>query len=155
MAADGHAFNLRLSLVYWSVMVLFGMPLPSEELRNCKGGLRQCKLPRTLRLLVAGVEGRDAEGRVVERQALKALINRDTAMLFMKGAPDAPRCGGSRGCVIVGLLNEVEGVKYGYYDILGDEQVRKRRPVGVGELLGGLDIAEEMHAHGELKSELM
>lgn len=41
MAADGHAFNLRLSLVYWSVMVLFGMPLPSEELRNCKGGLRQ------------------------------------------------------------------------------------------------------------------
>lgn len=75
---------------------------------------------------MAGVEGRDAEGRVVERQALKALINRDTAMLFMKGAPEAPRCGGSRGCVIVGLLNEVEGVKYGYYDILGDEQVRKR-----------------------------
>jgi len=95
---------------------------------------------------------------------LKALINRDKVMLFMKGTPEAPRCGFSR--TIVGLLNEVEGVKFGYYDILGDEQVRSGLKTysdwptfpqlyAKGELLGGLDIVKEMHANGELATELI
>ena len=95
---------------------------------------------------------------------LKALINRDPVMVFIKGTPEAPRCGFSR--TIVGLLNELEGVTYGYYDILGDEQVRAGLKTysdwptfpqlyAKGELLGGLDIVKEMHASGELVSELI
>ena len=95
---------------------------------------------------------------------LKALINRDPVMVFIKGTPEAPRCGFSR--TIVGLLNELEGVTYGYYDILGDEQVRAGLKTysdwptfpqlyAKGELLGGLDIVKEMHASGELVSELV
>jgi glutaredoxin-related protein len=41
-------------------------------------------------------------------------------MLFMKGSPDEPRCGFSR--TIVGILRD-NGVAFGYYDILGDEEV--------------------------------
>ena len=52
---------------------------------------------------------------------LKALMEQDTVMLFMKGTPDAPRCGFSR--KIVGLLKDQE-VKYSSFDILSDESVR-------------------------------
>lgn len=41
MAADGQGFNLWLSIFYWLTMILFGMPLASEKLPNCKGGVRQ------------------------------------------------------------------------------------------------------------------
>jgi len=52
---------------------------------------------------------------------LKALMEQDKVMLFMKGAPDAPRCGFSRR--IVGLLRD-QNVKYSSFDILSDESVR-------------------------------
>ena len=62
------------------------------------------------------------------------------------------------------LLRE-EGVKYGYYDILGDEEVRQGlkkysdwptypQVYVDGELLGGLDIIKELKASGELRGEL-
>lgn len=43
-------------------------------------------------------------------------------MLFMKGTPDAPKCGFSR--TAVGLLKD-EGVEYGTFDILEDDKVRQ------------------------------
>lgn len=43
-------------------------------------------------------------------------------MLFMKGNPDAPRCGFSQ--KTVGLLRE-EKVEFGWFDILEDEAVRQ------------------------------
>ena len=43
-------------------------------------------------------------------------------MLFMKGSPEAPRCGFSR--KVVEALNST-GVGYGTFDILGDEFVRQ------------------------------
>jgi len=42
-------------------------------------------------------------------------------MLFMKGTPDAPRCGFSR--KIMNLLKD-QDVKYSSFDILSDESVR-------------------------------
>ena len=48
-------------------------------------------------------------------------MTQDHVMLFMKGSPDAPRCGFSR--QIVGLLRE-QGVEFGHFDILTDERVR-------------------------------
>lgn len=43
-------------------------------------------------------------------------------MLFMKGNPDSPQCGFSR--TAVGLLRE-EGVEFGTFDILADDEVRQ------------------------------
>jgi len=53
---------------------------------------------------------------------LKKLMEQDRVMLFMKGTPEAPRCGFSR--KIVGLLKD-QGVKFSSFDILSDESVRE------------------------------
>lgn len=53
---------------------------------------------------------------------LKGLINSSPLMLFMKGTPDSPQCGFSR--TAVGLLRD-EGVDFGTFDILEDDEVRQ------------------------------
>lgn len=93
---------------------------------------------------------------------LRALVNRAPVMLFMKGTPDAPQCGFSNR--IVALLRTT-GVPFETFDILSDENVRQGLKVysnwptfpqlyAAGELLGGLDIAIEMNASGELRDVL-
>lgn len=49
-------------------------------------------------------------------------MNKDPVVLFMKGTPDAPRCGFSR--KIVALLREKQ-IAFGHFDILSDEDVRQ------------------------------
>jgi Grx4 family monothiol glutaredoxin len=72
-------------------------------------------------------------------------------MLFMKGTPSAPQCGFSR--QTVSLLRE-KGVKYGFFNILADDEVRQGLKAFSdwptfpqlyveGELVGGLDIVKE------------
>jgi Grx4 family monothiol glutaredoxin len=81
---------------------------------------------------------------------LKALINRSPVMVFMKGSPDAPRCGFSR--TLVSILNELN-IKYDTFDILSDENVRQELKTysnwptypqiyANGNLIGGLDIVK-------------
>ena len=53
---------------------------------------------------------------------LKKLTAQSPVMLFMKGSPDAPRCGFSR--QIVEIL-QAEKVAFGHFDILTDEEVRQ------------------------------
>ncbi|CAN0510965.1 unnamed protein product, partial [Ectocarpus sp. 8 AP-2014] len=53
---------------------------------------------------------------------LKRLMTSSPIMLFMKGNPDSPQCGFSR--TAVGLLRE-EGVEFGTFDILADDEVRQ------------------------------
>ncbi|KAJ2463274.1 glutaredoxin, partial [Coemansia sp. RSA 2322] len=89
---------------------------------------------------------------------LKGLIERAPVMVFIKGTAAQPRCGFSK--KIVGMLNE-HSIKYGYFDILTDEQVRQglkeysdwptypQLYIG-GELVGGVDIVAEMIESGEL-----
>ena len=62
----------------------------------------------------------DAEKQKLNAR-LKALMEQDKVMLFMKGTPDAPRCGFSR--KIMNLLKD-QDVKYSSFDILSDESVR-------------------------------
>lgn len=89
---------------------------------------------------------------------LDKLVRSDTVMLFMKGAPTAPRCGFSRQAVE--LLNEHK-VPFGSFDILSDEEVRQGLKKHSnwptypqlyvnGELQGGLDILKEMAEEGNL-----
>ena len=50
------------------------------------------------------------------------LLCQQQVMLFMKGNPDAPRCGFSQ--KTVNLLRE-QDVDFGWFDILEDEAVRQ------------------------------
>jgi len=90
---------------------------------------------------------------------LASLINSHPVMVFMKGVPDAPKCGFSS--KIVGILNQ-EGIKFGSFDILSDEEVRQGlktysnwptypQVYAKGKLVGGLDILKELQEQGELK----
>ncbi|KAL1955887.1 hypothetical protein VTO42DRAFT_7960 [Malbranchea cinnamomea] len=82
---------------------------------------------------------------------LAELVKAAPVMLFMKGTPSAPQCGFSR--QMVSILRE-HGVKYGFFNILADEDVRQGLKEFAdwptypqlwvkGELVGGLDIVKE------------
>ena len=70
-------------------------------------------------ILEAPADGAEEKEKLNAR--LKALMEQDKVMLFMKGTPDAPRCGFSR--KIVKLLQD-QNAKYSSFDILSDESVR-------------------------------
>lgn len=85
---------------------------------------------------------------------LAELVKAAPVMLFMKGTPSAPECGFSR--QLVGILRE-HGVKYGFFNILADEDVRQGLKEFAdwptfpqlwvqGELVGGLDIVSHFSA---------
>nr|XP_043619501.1 monothiol glutaredoxin-S17 [Erigeron canadensis] len=102
------------------------------------------------------------KGIISLEERLKKLVNSTPVMLFMKGSPDAPRCGFSS--KVVNALND-EGVKFGSFDILSDEEVRQGlkkfsnwptfpQLYYKGELIGGCDIILELKSNGELASTL-
>lgn len=88
-------------------------------------------------------------------QRCESLVRRAPVMLFMKGAPDSPRCGFS--ARIVELLR-TNGIVFDSFDILSDPDVRQglKECCGKwptfpqlfvhGEFVGGLDIVTEMAA---------
>jgi len=93
---------------------------------------------------------------------LRGLMDQSKVVLFMKGSPDEPRCGFSR--KIVNLLRE-QSVTFSHFDILTDESVRQGlkklndwptfpQLIIKGELVGGLDIAQEMVDNGEFAAAL-
>lgn len=103
-----------------------------------------------------------ADAGVNVDEKLRALVNRAEIMLFMKGEPDAPRCGFSR--KIVELLRE-ESIQFDSFDILEDEFVRSElkrfsdwptypQLYVRGSLVGGLDIVKEMKEEGSLRDQL-
>jgi len=90
------------------------------------------------------------------------LINQAPVMLFMKGVPSQPKCGFSK--KIVAILDE-EKIKFDSFDILTDEDVRQGLKTFSnwptfpqlyvkGELIGGLDIVQELKESGELQNTL-
>lgn len=95
-------------------------------------------------------------------QKLSRLLHIAPVVLFMKGSPDAPRCGFSR--QIVAVLKQ-NGVPFATFDILSDEDVRQGLKVysdwptypqlyANGALIGGLDIVKEMAEGGDLKEQM-
>jgi Grx4 family monothiol glutaredoxin len=90
-------------------------------------------------------------------ERLKDLVRAAPVMLFMKGTPSAPQCGFSR--QTVALLRE-KGVKYGFFNILADDEVRQGlksfsdwptfpQLYVEGDLVGGLDIVKEEFENDE------
>lgn len=96
-------------------------------------------------------------------ERLECLIRSSEVMLFMKGMPGGPRCGFSRQAV---ELLQADHIPFGSFDILTDEDVRQGlkkhsdwptypQVYVKGELIGGLDILQEMsQEQGGLKTQL-
>ena len=89
---------------------------------------------------------------------IKQTVDEHPVVLFMKGTPDAPRCGFSS--LVVQILDHV-GAPFVGVDVLQDDNLRN----GIktfsdwptipqlyvkGEFVGGSDIVREMYQSGEL-----
>jgi len=92
------------------------------------------------------------------RTRIETLLQANPVVLFMKGSPNAPRCGFS--AAASGILNELLP-DYATVDVLADPEIREGiKAYGNwptipqlyvrGELVGGSDIIQSMYASGEL-----
>lgn len=90
------------------------------------------------------------------------LVKNNKVVVFMKGVPEAPKCGFSN--AVVQILR-MHGVSYDSHNVLENEDIRQ----GVkefsdwptipqiyinGEFVGGCDIMLQLHQNGELIEEL-
>jgi len=90
---------------------------------------------------------------------VEEIIRDNEVLLFMKGVPEAPRCGFSMR--VVGMLEQL-GAEYGAVDVLPALEPLREATGEIsdwrtfpqlyvkGELVGGCDIVEEMFESGEL-----
>src|SRR5688572_11117548 len=93
------------------------------------------------------------------REQVEQVIQENPVVLFMKGTPEAPRCGFSMRVV---QILEAVGVEYGAVDVLPVLQPLREVTAEIsdwttfpqlyvnGSLVGGADIVEEMLDSGEL-----
>ena len=90
---------------------------------------------------------------------IKAQIETNPMILYMKGTPQFPQCGFSGQVVhILNLLN----AKFAYVNVLENPDIRQMLPKYAdwptfpqlyinGELIGGCDIVTELYEQGELQ----
>ena len=93
------------------------------------------------------------------KSKVEELIAANPVLLFMKGVPEAPRCGFSMR--VVQILDSMDA-EYGAIDVLPALQPLREVTAEIsdwqtfpqlyvnGQLLGGADIVEEMYESGEL-----
>jgi monothiol glutaredoxin len=91
-------------------------------------------------------------------EEIQKAISGNEVILFMKGTPEAPRCGFSARTV---AALEALGTPFAAVDILPDPRIRQQLSAlsnwptipqlfVKGELVGGADIVAEMYESGEL-----
>ena len=93
-------------------------------------------------------------------ETIKDQISKNTVLLYVKGAPNAPQCGFSAKAaqVVMGC-----GEKFAFVDILQNPEIRANLPKYAnwptfpqlwvaGELVGGSDIMVELYESGELQT---
>ena len=91
-------------------------------------------------------------------EEIQKAISANDVILFMKGTPEAPRCGFSARTV---AALEALGAPFAAVDILPDPRIRQQLSAlsnwptipqlfVKGELVGGADIVAELYASGEL-----
>jgi len=96
---------------------------------------------------------------------LKSLVTSAPVILFMKGSPNEPQCGFSKKAVAMLREASPTSSSFEHFDILTDEAVRQGlkkfsnwptypQLYVNGDLIGGFDIMQEMHASGDLASTL-
>ena len=93
-------------------------------------------------------------------EQIKNDIENNSIMLYMKGTKSMPMCGFS--ATVINILNAY-GVDYEAVNVLEDPEIRVKlseysdwptipQLFVNGELIGGCDIAMELHQNGELKN---
>lgn len=93
---------------------------------------------------------------------IQKMVTQHPVMLFMKGTPDAPRCGFS--ATVAQILN-YEETRFAAFDVLSDPDIRQGiKTFGQwptipqlylkGELVGGSDIIRQLFEKGELSTML-
>jgi Grx4 family monothiol glutaredoxin len=93
------------------------------------------------------------------KKYLEGLIHQASLMLFIKGTPEAPRCGFTK--ELLGLLAKSNITNFKTFDILQDENVRQKlkeysswqtypQVYVNGQFVGGLDILKQMQEEGTL-----
>lgn len=98
----------------------------------------------------------------MDKDGITQLVKNNKVVVFMKGVPEAPRCGFSNAVV---QIMRMHGVTYDSHNVLDNEAIRQ----GIkdytnwptipqifidGEFVGGCDIVLQMHQNGELVEEL-
>ncbi len=97
-----------------------------------------------------------------QRSKIDGLVKNNTVVLFMKGSPQAPRCGFS--AQVAGILNELLP-SYASVDVLADAEIREAvkeysdwptipQLYVKGEFVGGCDIVRDMYRNGDLQKML-
>lgn len=99
---------------------------------------------------------------VTPKEDIEKLVKNNKVVVFMKGVPDAPKCGFSN--AVVQILR-MHAVQYDSHNVLESDAIRQ----GIkeytnwptipqifidGEFVGGCDIMLQMHQNGELIEEL-
>nr|POF12933.1 monothiol glutaredoxin-4 [Quercus suber] len=128
-------------------------PAPSQDLKEPSqdGGANGSSNGDLSKYVPAENEEANPASREELHARLSELVKAAPVMLFMKGTPSAPQCGFSR--KTVSLLRE-RGIRYGFFNILADDEVRQGlkefsewptfpQVYAEGELIGGLDILKE------------
>lgn len=106
---------------------------------------------------VKEVNAANIEGELIDR--IKAVINSDSLVLFMKGNANFPQCGFSANSVAI--LKHLQK-PFSTFDILQDMDIRQGlkdfsnwptfpQLYYKGQLVGGNDIITEMYEDGELQ----
>ena len=93
---------------------------------------------------------------------INSQLAKDKIVIYMKGTPNAPRCGFSaQACAVL----KAHGKPFVGYDVLSDEELWNHLDEHSGwetfpqifvdgKLIGGCDIVTEMHQSGELAQQL-
>ncbi|XP_008482476.1 glutaredoxin-related protein 5, mitochondrial-like [Diaphorina citri] len=96
------------------------------------------------------------------QKSIDEMVKKSKVVVFMKGVPEAPRCGFSNAVVQILRMHDVP---YDSHDVLKDESIRN----GIkeytswptipqvfinGEFVGGCDILLKLHQSGELVEQL-
>ena len=93
---------------------------------------------------------------------IQSMVDQHRVILFMKGNPDAPKCGFSS---IASNILKDSGVPFAAFDVLADPSVREGiKTFGNwptipqlyvdGELVGGCDVIRDYFERGELEDVL-
>ncbi|XP_036338746.1 glutaredoxin-related protein 5, mitochondrial [Rhagoletis pomonella] len=124
---------------------------------------RQSIIAHRVPLLKRYENASTASGKTTfNKDSLKQLVNTNKVVIFMKGNPEAPKCGFSNAVVQVLRMH---GVQYDAHDVLQSEELRQSikefsdwptipQVYINGEFVGGCDILLQMHQSGDLIEEL-
>ncbi|XP_067635443.1 uncharacterized monothiol glutaredoxin ycf64-like isoform X2 [Eurosta solidaginis] len=129
--------------------------------------IRQCMVAQRFPIFIHHKNASSAAGETTkhptfDKDSLKQLVKTNKVVIFMKGNPEAPKCGFSN--AVVQILR-MHGVQYDAHDVLQSDVLRQSikefsdwptipQVYINGEFVGGCDILLQMHQSGDLIEEL-